>query len=181
LADGAVTRYLGLLRGVNVGGKNKLPMADLRALFESLGYADVQTFIQSGNVLFSSAAVVKPSVLATAIHEAFGLDVPIVLRTAAALGKVLRANPFVDFDPAALHVGFMATKAEPSLISAIDADAFAPEQFSIRGEEIYLYLPNGMARTKLPAYLDRRLKVPTTVRNWNTVAKLVELATAPTD
>lgn len=174
-----MTRYVGLLRGVNVGGKNKLPMADLRALFESLGYADVQTFIQSGNVVFSSATAVQPGTLATAIHEEFGLDVPIVLRTGAAMGTVLRNNPFHDRDPAALHVGFMATAATPSVIGALDAGAFAPEQFTISGKEIYLYLPNGMARTKLPAYLDRRLKIPTTVRNWNTVAKLVELTAAP--
>jgi uncharacterized protein (DUF1697 family) len=153
-------------------------MAELRALFESLGYTDVQTFIQSGNVVFSSDAAVKSRGLTTAIHRAFGLDVPVVLRTGAELRKVLRDNPFVDHDPAAIHVGFMATKAGPSLITALDVEAFEPERFSIKGTEIYLFLPNGMARTKLPSYLDRRLRIPTTVRNWKTVTKLVELTTA---
>jgi uncharacterized protein (DUF1697 family) len=170
-----VTSYVCLLRGVNVGGKNKLAMHELRDLFESLGYRDVQTFIQSGNVVFSSRTAVQALALETEIRRHFELSVAVVLRTGPQLRKVVADNPFAGRDPVKLHVGFMAKKAPTAAVAGLDVGAFDPERFSVKGTEIYLYLPNGMARTKVPSYLDRRLKVPTTIRNWNTVTKLVEL------
>jgi uncharacterized protein (DUF1697 family) len=170
--------YVGLLRGVNVGGKNKVPMSALRALVESLGHRDVTTYIQSGNVVFTTAKAITPQSLERAIHREFGLEITVVLRTRAELQRAVKANPFTKADVSKVHIGFMATKPKPAVVAAIDADRFAPDSFAVKGSELYLHLPNGMGRSKLPPYLDRQLKIPTTVRNWNTVLKLLELAGA---
>jgi uncharacterized protein (DUF1697 family) len=171
-----VPRYVALLRAVNVGGKNKMPMADLRDLFESLGHTEVSTFIQSGNVVFVAADSVTPKSLETAISNRFNVDTTIVLRTPSELEKVVKANPFRSAGTSKLHVGFMTQRPSAAVMAALDAEHFSPEEFAIQGRELYLHLPNGMGRSKLPAYLDRQLAIPTTVRNWNTVTKLIELA-----
>jgi uncharacterized protein (DUF1697 family) len=161
---------------VNVGGKNKVAMAELRRLVESLGHTEVKTFIQSGNVVFTSSKTVAAKSLETAIEKEFGIDVTVVLRTASELEAVVKANPFKTVDPSKLHVGFMAKAAPRAVVSKLDVGQFAPEEFAARRTVLYLHLPNGMGRAKLPSYLDRQLKIPTTVRNWNTVNKLLELA-----
>jgi uncharacterized protein (DUF1697 family) len=163
---------------VNVGGKNKVAMTELRSIVESLGHTDVSTFIQSGNVMFTTRRPVTPKSVEAAIEEELGIDIAVVLRTAPELRAVVTANPFAHADTAKLHVGFMAEKPAAAVVAKLDADQFAPEEFIIQRSELYLHLPNGMGRAKLPAYLDRRLKVPTTVRNWKTVTKLLELTTA---
>ena len=168
--------YVALLRGVNVGGKNKVSMHALRSLFESLGHTDVTTYIQSGNVVFTAAGEVTPATVQRAIERKLGLDVTVVLRTRAALKKIVKSNPFSGVDLSKVHVGFMAAKPKASAAAELDATQFEPEAFVIKGSDLYLHLPNGMGRAKLPAYLDRRLKTPTTVRTWNTVLKLLELA-----
>ena len=168
---------VGLLRGVNVGGRT-LPMAELRELVQSLGFDDVRTYIQSGNVLFSAARSPKPAVLEEAIEQRFGLAVDVMLRSPAELRRAIERNPFPDAERSRLHVGFMAKKPPAKDVAALDEDAFAPERFAIVGAELYLHLPNGMGRTKLPDYVLRRIKVPTTLRNWNTVTKLAELSGA---
>jgi len=173
-----MAKYVALLRGINVGGKNKLPMAELRELFEALGHTGVSTFIQSGNVIFTSARPVAAPSLEAAITMQFGLNVSVVLRTPVELKKVVQANPFAGVDPSKLHVGFMAAKPAAAVVAKLDAGRFIPEEFSIRDADLYLHLPDGMGRTKLAAYLDRQLKIPTTIRNWNTVNQLVELASA---
>ena len=166
---------VGLLRGVNVGGRT-LPMAELRELVVSLGFQDVRTYIQSGNVLFSGKKRPAPAVLETAIERRFGLEVDVMLRSPAELEQALERNPFPHADRSKLHVGFMATKPTPTTVAALDGEPFLPEEFAVVGTELYLHLPGGMARTKLPDYVLRRIKVPTTIRNWNTVTKLAELA-----
>ena len=168
--------YVALLRGVNVGGARKLPMAELRALVESLGCTRVSTYIQSGNVVFSAGKPVAPATLEVAIADRFGLDVAVMLRTPAQLEHVLEANPFPDADRSRLHVGFMAKRPNTATVAGLEADRFVPDEFAVEGAEVYLHLPAGMGRTKLPDYLVRRLAVPVTVRNWNTVGKLAELA-----
>ena len=168
---------IALLRGVNVGGR-KLPMAELRELVESLGYDDVRTYIQSGNLLFRAAKRPRPGELEAAIEERFGLAVDVILRSPAKLASVVKRDPFQGAERSKLHVGFMASKPPASVLGAIEGEPFLPDEFAVVGSELYLHLPDGMGHTKLPDYLVRRLKVPTTVRNWNTVMKLVELARA---
>jgi uncharacterized protein (DUF1697 family) len=171
-----VPTNVALLRGINVGGRNKVSMADLRALIESLGHTDVTTYIQSGNVVFTSAKAVAAPTLEAAIKAEFALEITVVLRSAADLAKVVKANPFAQEDVSKVHVGFMARKPAAGVVAKIDATRFAPEAFALRGAELYLFLPDGMGRSKLPDFVGRQLKVPTTVRNWNTVLKLLELA-----
>ena len=168
--------YVALLRGVNVGGKNTVPMADLRGVFESLGHGAVRTFIQSGNVVFTARKAVVPTSLETAIAAELGVKTVVVVRTRRELENIVKASPFAGADPSKLHVGFMTRKPTAAVVAQLDGEPFLPEEFAVRGSEIYLHLPNGMGRTKLPGYLDRRLGIPTTVRNWKTVNKLVELA-----
>jgi uncharacterized protein (DUF1697 family) len=168
-------RYIGLLRGVNVGGKNKVSMSQLRTLFESLGHTEVSTFIQSGNILFTTRRSVTPKSVETAIGSEFGIDITVILRTRDELRSVVEANPFGQVDLSKVHVGFMAQPPSAMAVATLDGERFQPEEFVISGRELYLHLPNGMARTKLPAYIDRRLKVPTTVRSWATVTKLLGL------
>ena len=171
-------RLVCLLRGVNVGGKNRLAMVELRALLESRGYSGVRTFIQSGNVVFSTEESVVAADLQQAIEARFGLAIAVALRSADELERTVQANPFPEAERAKLHVGFMTAPPSPDAVAALDHARFLPEQFVVSGQDLYLHLPAGMARTKLPGYLDRALGVPTTLRNWNTVTSLLELATA---
>jgi uncharacterized protein (DUF1697 family) len=173
---GPMATHVALLRAVNLGGTNKVSMPDLRRLVESLGFTGVTTFIQSGNVLFTSRRRVAPGTIEDAISRELGMDVPVMVRTAAELGRIIEANPFPRADTSKLHVGFMADAPTPAALAGLDHDRFLPEEFAFVGTELYLHLPNGMGRTKLPGYLDRAIKIPTTIRNWNTVSKLLELA-----
>jgi uncharacterized protein (DUF1697 family) len=153
-------------------------MGELRALFESLGHSDVSTFIRSGNVIFTSRARPDPATFERAFGDRFGFSVPVVLRTHEELEKVLGRNPFDGVDLSKLHVGFMAARPPDAAVAGIDAASFHPEELAIRGNEVYLHLPNGMGRAKLPAYADRQLKTPLTIRNWGTVTKLCEMSRA---
>ncbi len=174
--------HIALLRGINVGGKNRLPMAELRALFEELGCADVRTYIQSGNVVFtadSSVAGELPERVEWAIGERFGLGVPVVLRDAAELEEAARANPFLEegADEKTLHLMFLRDRPEQARVEALDPERSPPDRFVVRGREVYLCCPNGVARTKLTTgYFDTRLETVSTVRNLRTVHKLLEMA-----
>lgn len=171
--------YVALLRAVNVGGRNKVSMSTLRSVVESLGHRDVRTYIQSGNVVFTStksAKEVTPASIERAIEKKFGLDIDVILRSTAAMKRVVKANPFSAADLSKVHVGFMAAKPKAATISKLEPDAFDPEAFAVKGSEVYFFLPNGMGRTKLPGHVLSRLDIPTTVRTWSTVLKLLELA-----
>jgi uncharacterized protein (DUF1697 family) len=168
--------YVGLLRGVNVGGNNMVAMAELRELFESIGYANVRTFIQSGNVIFDSPRAPSHDVLEAAIESHFTLRISVAVRSSLELRKVLASNPFAGVDTSKLYVGFLTGAPSKDLVAQLDHERFAEEEFRVLGSEYFVLLPHGAARTKLPEYLNRQLKVPVTMRNWNTVNKLVELA-----
>ncbi|MBW2454859.1 MAG: DUF1697 domain-containing protein [Deltaproteobacteria bacterium] len=174
--------HVALLRGINVGGKNKLPMKDLVRLFEALDCHDVRTYIQSGNVVFHAKPALARRIgdlMAAAIRERFGYQVPVVLRTAAELERAATENPFLqtDADPKTLHVAFLAARPHKSKVAGLDPKRSAGDSFVVKGQEIYLHCPNGMARTKLTNhYFDRTLDTTSTLRNLRTVQKLVELA-----
>lgn len=173
--------YVALLRGINVGGRNTLPMRDLAAIFVDAGCTDVVTYIQSGNVVFRAQAVLAnqiPALITGAIGKRFHLQVPVITRSAAELAKVVSENPYlgVESDFTKLHVVFFADSPDPTEIASLDPDRSAPDRFHVRGREIYLHLPGGAARTKLSnAYFDSRLGTTSTARNWKTVLKLHEL------
>ena len=173
--------YVALLRGINVGGKNKLPMKDLSAMFVEAKCADVRPFIQSGNIIFCASGGVTtklPGLIAAQIAKRFGYAIPVILRTVEQIGAVLRANPFLEAGApeAELYVAFLADIPSKTRVQDLDADRSPPDTFEVRGQEIYLRLPNGAARSKLTnAYFDSKLATTSTIRNWRTVAKLFEL------
>ena len=174
--------HVALLRGINVGGKNRLPMKELAAMFRGVGCSDIQTYIQSGNVVFRAEAALArrvPALITGAIWAGFGLKVPVVTRTGDEIAAVAANNPFLTagVDPKILHVAFLMDRPDPSSIAALDPDRSPPDVFSVRGGEIYLRCPNGVARSRLTAqYFDSTLKTTSTARNWNTVLALLELA-----
>jgi uncharacterized protein (DUF1697 family) len=173
-------RYVALLRGINVGGKTKVPMATLRDVCASAGCEDVVTYIQSGNVVLGSALKAEElrSTLEEAIAAEFGFSPAVMIRTAKEMAAVVDRKPFPDADEKTLHVGFLhaAPAAAKKCLAAIDCH---PEQLAVVWREIYLHLPDGMGRANLPVQMERCLRpTPITVRNWRTVTKLVELSSA---
>ncbi len=176
--------YIALLRGVNVGGKNKLRMSDLAAMFAEAGCVEVRTYIQSGNVIFvASASVAKqiPAIISQRIDEQLGLRVPVVLRASEELLRIVENNPFLrsGADAATLHVAFLADEPASSRIRSLDPDRSPGDSFSVCGRHIYLCCPNGVARSKLTnAYFDSALATTSTARNWRTVMTLAEMTQA---
>ncbi len=174
-------RHAAFLRGINVGGKHKLPMADLRAMFEAHGAADVASYVQSGNVAFDASAKEAKRIaqaVADDIEATFGFAAPIVLRTARELAAAAEASPFVvdGADPKTLAIGFLSARPRPAAVKALDPDRSPGDSFEIIGREVHLWLPNGAARSKLTnAWFDTQLGVVTTVRNWRTVNAMIDL------
>lgn len=176
--------YLALLRGINVGGKNKLPMKALAEMFVEAGCADVRTFIQSGNVIFGAdpgRVETLPARITRAIEEHSGYRVPVLLRTVEEMRDLVANNPFLQAgaDEDALHVLFLDGSPDPRRAGSLDPDRSRPDAFAVRGQEIYLWLPNGVARSRLTnEYFDSKLATICTGRNWRTVLRLFELMTS---
>ena len=167
--------FAALLRGINLGGTNKLPMRDLEGLFGSLGHEQVATYIQSGNVVFRSAGSDAKRVAAaieSAVAEQFGLDVRVFLRTHAELEAVRSGCPYDD----AVHVVFLDRAPSSADVKALDPNRSPGDSFDVVGPEIYLNLPTGAGRTKLTLnWFERRLGIAGTQRNWNTLLKLIAM------
>jgi uncharacterized protein (DUF1697 family) len=180
---GALTSYAALLRGINLGARNKVAMPALRSLVEALGHEDVQTYIQSGNIVFRSGSGKGDlaGALEKAIADEFGLKVPVVVRTHRELERVATGNPFLaaGAEPSALYVVFLGSAPSKGSVAKLDPDRSPPDEFKAVGAEVYLHCPNGFGRSKLGLdYFERILGTPATIRNWRTVAKLAEM-TAP--
>jgi uncharacterized protein (DUF1697 family) len=176
-----MTRYVALLRAVNLGSHKKLAMPALRELLTGLGHTDVQTYLQSGNAVFTAASP-EPATVAAGIEEALtrdlGLTTEVMLRTAAEMDAVIEANPMQVGDPTKLSVWFLLEPPRTEWLDGVDLASFEPETMHHTSREVYLNLPNGTGRAKLPVALGRRLKVPATMRNWRTVTNLRDLASA---
>jgi uncharacterized protein (DUF1697 family) len=175
---------ISLLRGINVGGHKKISMQSLRAIYESLGLRDVQTYVQSGNVVFRTDerdVARLASKLEDAIERSFGFRPAVVLRTAADLRAIVKKNPFAgrrDTEPGKLLVTFLAREpgaAARKQILAIEAD---PEEVHAEGRELYIYFPNGAGRSRFPWVRVQTMLSdnPGTARNWRTVEKLLDIA-----
>jgi len=172
--------HVALLRGINVGGKNLLPMKVLARFFADSGCEDVRTYLQSGNVVFRASATTArkvPTSITSAIEREFGFSVPIQTRSAAELAQVITANPLLGgTDPALLAVMFLAEAPTAKQVAALEPNRSPGDRFVVRGREIYLACPGGFARTKLTnAWFDARLETISTARNWRTTTKLLEL------
>ncbi|CAL9632409.1 DUF1697 domain-containing protein [Streptomyces sp. enrichment culture] len=175
--------YAALLRGINVGGARKLPMADLRALLEELGHGGVRTHLQSGQAVFTSGHGDEDALaaeLTQAIEQRFGFLVDVLVRDHAYLRAVAEACPFpaADLEPKQLHATYFSAPVDEERFASVDRAAFLPEDFRLGDRVLYLYAPNGLGRSKLAEVLSRprvNKGLTATTRNWNTVTRLVEL------
>jgi len=174
--------YAALLRGVNLGGRNKVSMADLRELFAALGADDVVTYVQSGNVVFKSGVgrAELRRAIERRIRRDLGLDVTVVLRTKAELAKLVGGNPFAGSGrESKLHVTFLGETPDRARVRELERAAGESEEFRVVGKHVFLHLPGGYGRSKLSnAFFEKQLGVAATTRNWRTVTKLAELAGA---
>lgn len=175
--------YIALFRGINVGGNNKLPMKELAAVLEGLGLRGVETYIQSGNVVFQGKAVdtaLLSKKIGAAISKSHGFEPWVRLLEMPMLEQVIRGNPYPEAEaaPGTLHVHFLATVPPRPNLDGLEKLRAASERFQLAGDVLYLHAPDGIGRSKLAAALERLLGVPMTSRNWNTVRKLGEMARA---
>ncbi|MEX2599610.1 MAG: DUF1697 domain-containing protein [Dehalococcoidia bacterium] len=177
-------RTVAMLRGINVGGRNKVAMSQLRELFARVGFLNTETYLQSGNVVFDSGTKDITRIgeeLQRELQETLGLPLMVLIRTAHELDELVRGNPFLlreHVDPSALHVTFLAASPTPGSLAAIPPGLDDGEdQWSAEGANVYVYCPNGYGRTKLNNGLfERKLKTVATTRNWKTVLALRDMA-----
>lgn len=178
--------HVALLRGINVGGKNRIAMADLVKMFEKQGCTEITTYIQSGNVVFGAgeADVDRiPELISGAIRKKLGLPVPVTVRSAVEMERIIGSNPFVKSGAAeeSLAVSFLAVAPSKARVAAMDVRRSPGDEFIVIGREVYLRLGNGFAKTKLTnAWFDAQLQTMSTSRNWRTVLKLAEMAARST-
>lgn len=176
-----MTCQVALLRGINLGARKRVSMAELRELLRSAGYGDVRTHLQSGNVVLASED--PPARLAgqlgEQLREELGINVDVVVRTRDELAGVIERDPFGELadDPKRYQVSFLSAEPDPQVINDLHAVDIAPERLFLSSREIYAWHSNGIQRSPLASLLtDQRLGVTTTARNWNTVTKLLALA-----
>jgi uncharacterized protein (DUF1697 family) len=176
-----MARHVVLLRGINLGPRNRIAMGELREALEEAGFEDVRTHLQSGNIVLTSGT--KPESVARkaeqVIKRRFGLEIPVVVRSRAELAKVVKRNPLGDvaIEPKRYQVSFLSAKPPAKLVAELEAVAVPGERVVAVGREIYAWHPEGVARSKLWAKLaGKGLGVTATARNWTTVEALLELA-----
>lgn len=174
-------KYIALIRGVNVGGK-RIKMAHLKENFESMGYKNVKTYLQSGNVIFedksSNITEIRQNI-ENNINKEFEFSVNVIIRTEKELEYIIINNPFnkENMEISSLYVTFLQNVPDEEILANLDLNIEDNERFEIIGKEIYLYLPHGYARTKLTNNaLEKKLKIVATTRNWKTTNKLMELS-----
>lgn len=172
--------WLALLRGINVGGHRKLPMADLRALCTDLGWGNPRTYIQSGNLAIDTDDTDPERVgaaLKAGLLERFGYDVPVVVRSVQEIQDACAATPYTDQPEQARALVFLDRAPDTDLVRAADPPLGPGEQWCVIGRDIHVLYPNGQARTKLTLpWFERHLQITGTARNWRTTQKLIALA-----
>ena len=174
-------RYVCLLRGINVGGNTMIKMAELSAMFESLGFENVKTYINSGNIAFDAPKAAEKNLVAKiekAIEETFGKKIPVMLRERKDIDRILATNPFEgEFEShKEMHVLFMSEEMPADKAKQLLDAAPEGERYAAIGRELYCHLPKGVIESLLgKSFLDKKLKVSSTGRNWRTVQKLAEL------
>jgi uncharacterized protein (DUF1697 family) len=181
-----MTTYAALLRGINVGGAKKVPMAELRTLMEGLGHSGVRSYLQSGQAVFTADHGDEESLaaeLAAAIEKTFGFSVDVIVRDHAYLAAIAGNCPFpaAELEAKQLHVTYFSAPVDADRFAAIDQQAFLPEEFRLGDRALYLYAPDGLGRSKLAEQLAKprvNKGLIATSRNWNTVLKLVEMTAA---
>jgi uncharacterized protein (DUF1697 family) len=172
--------YISMLRGINVSGQKQVRMADLKSMYELLGLENVQTYIQSGNVVFDSpeqdAAKLSKSIEAK-IEETFGFSVPVLMRTADDFQRVIESHPFAKEDPIRVLVTFLYETPDRSKLDELSRYEDKVDKFVIGEQEIFLFCPGGYGKTKLSNnFFERKLGVLATTRNWKSVQAMYEMA-----
>lgn len=176
-------RFISLLRGINVSGQRKIRMAELKDAYEALGLTNVNTHVQSGNVVFNcrirSASKIV-ALLEQQIASCFGYDVTVMVRTPSDFERIIRSNPFsvqAKKDPTKVHLTFLASRPSAGVVKSVEVADMRGDEFSVGQQEVFLHCPNGYGKTKLNnAFFERKLKMPATTRNWNTVISLHDMA-----
>jgi uncharacterized protein (DUF1697 family) len=172
-----MTAWIALLRGINLGGHHRVPMPELRALATDLGYGDVATYVQSGNLVFTAEEDRAPDALTAeleaALESRYGFAVPVVLRSGAEMERIAARHPFEDREdePAKLHVFFLAGDPDPGKVAAWHPERYAPDEAVVHGREVYVHFPNGMGRSKFTFDFG----TPATARNWRSVLAVRDL------
>jgi len=177
-------KYISILRGINVSGQKKIKMLDLKLLYESLGFKRVVTYIQSGNVIFETSAKNKSSIktlIEDAIEKKYKFHVPVEIRTNKEIRSIIKNSPFGDIDltedGTKVLVTFLDVKPAKERVSTVLSYVVSPEKLVVNGTEVYLYCPNGYGKSKLSnIFLESKLGVQATTRNWKSVHKLYELS-----
>ncbi len=175
--------YIALLRGINVSGQKKIKMAELREHLAELPLHNIQTYIQSGNILFdreeTEVGIIEEEIRAK-IEEKYGFDVPTMVKTKEDLEHVIAQHPFIHQrheDPKLVHVTFLAGSPEAEHLANLTSVDYPSEEYQVDRTFFYLFAPNGYGRAKLNNnFIERKLKVRATTRNWKTVTKLLEMA-----
>ena len=176
--------FISILRGINVSGQKKILMANLKNLYENLGFGNVRTYIQSGNVVFDHGGKLAIQELVTQIEagisKKYKFEVPVQVFSTAQMIDTLKNNPFLieeGIDITKLHVTFLAATPSNENLGKLSIPDYSPDKYIINGHNIYLFCPNGYGRTKLSnTYIERKLKSPATTRNWKTINTLVEMS-----
>lgn len=178
-----MTTYISILRGINVSGKNLIKMDALRKLYEGLGYQNVISYVQSGNVVFTSDDSNPHELelkISRQIDKDFGINVPIIVLTIERLKRIIEDNPFSkdsDKEPAFLHITFLFSQPESPNLKTIENKKQNEEEILILNDVVYLYCPNGYGRTKLTNnFLEAKMNINATTRNWKTTNELLRLA-----
>jgi uncharacterized protein (DUF1697 family) len=178
-----MTTYIAILRGINVGGKRIIKMELLRTMFADLGFKNVKTYIQSGNVVFECNKMNADKIeskIENEILKQFNFEVPVLIREANELREIAAANPFINDpkkDKASLHITFLSATPVNNNISKMEEGLYPDDEFNIIDKAVYLYCPNGYSNSKLTnGYIETKLKVRATTRNWKTVNELISIA-----
>ncbi|MCP4428165.1 MAG: DUF1697 domain-containing protein [Chloroflexi bacterium] len=174
--------YISLLRGINVSGRKKIRMIELRSLYEAMNLVNPQTYLQSGNVVFDSEIQDRErlaEIIAAQIKLSFGYDVSVIVRTAVDLQRIIENNPFLqerNEDPTKLYVTFLQTAPSEPALSALQPPQNETGEYVMGEWEIFVFCPDGYGRTKLSNnFFERKLKIPATTRNWKTVNALCQM------
>lgn len=175
--------YIALLQGINIGSKKRIRMEDLRSLITALGGEDVRTYVNSGNAVFTHRSKDIPALereMETALRDHIGVDVPVIIRTGADMARVVAHKPFPDAsDPKTLHVLFLREKPAMEDVNAVEEMETGADRIAIHGREVYAFLPNYTTGATVDLMkVGKALGVDATGRNWNTVTKLAQMATA---
>lgn len=179
-----MTIYITFLRGVNMTGHNSIKMTELTELYVKIGCSDPQTYIQSGNVIFTNNSEIDPSShsikIEKAILERFKYVVPVMVRTVQDLNNIFSINPFLgerNFDPSKMAVIFLHEEATEAQLRKVEGVDYPPDRFKIVGREIYIYCPNGFGKTKLYTnFFEKKMGVKGTARNWKTITTILSIA-----